>query len=705
MRHWSRLLDAAFVTALCLFSASLSDELLAELQATTIAADLPAAAMLACGHGLVEPASATPELRAFLRRERPSLSCAELAGDGRVARVNLDVRSTRYAVYSLAIAFRVGSISWRTADGYLAAMAGLSMALAYALFRLAVGPVLAAIGVAALILSSHTLAVGLEFRDYGKEFWFIAAWLALGWLLRRGRPRASPAIYLPAGAAGALLGIGLGFRVDLFVIIPAVVAVIVLALRGFDRPALTAKAIGAGAFVLTFVLVGAPILATFSGESSVSHVVVLGVMTPFTEALGIEAPPYDVGDLYADGFAAATIYAHARQVDHDRALGRLGTPAYDRQGVSLLKDLAWRFPADFVIRGLGAARQVIANPFDPDADAEATTIGALRRTPMRLRMLRVRAAADGWLHGHELLLMAAVFLAIAVRDRRLAFVAIALVLYFSSYSMLQFSRRHTFQLDVIPTGMVLIALDAGAALAVSALRPRLGAAKALARSVLFATLAGAALVAAAAAGLTLARAWQQRRVTTLLELTLASPSVDLITTDEALPFPVAHGGPRDTWDAIASWHYITWATPVLLRPAPGAWPAGDGEVLFHAEYLRIELGGAQCAPGIVPIVVKYSSVYRTTDSDYTREFNVPVTNNAQLLVPIFELPGVSHFEGLAVPAGRAACVSRVRRTSPADAVPLPNLFAVLQPDWRAARLYQRLRETPAPPGMLPITRR
>jgi hypothetical protein len=684
MRHVPKLIDVAIMAALCLFSASVGRELLATLQAISMTEAVTPAAMVACGYGLVNPGTPTPELQAFARRERTTLACAEVAGDGRVLPVTKNVASTRYAVYSVALAFRLGGISWRTLDWYLGATAGLSMALAYALFRLAAGRIIATLGVVALIFSNHTLAIALDFRDFGKEFWFIAAWLAIGWLLRRGQPAASPAIYGPAAAAGTLLGIGLGFRVDLVIILPAVVAVIVFALPGVARAALTAKAIGAVIFLATFLVTGAPILGVFSDDSSVSHVVVLGLMTPFTDALGIEPSPYDIGDLYADGFAAASIFAHARLVDHDRKLGIYGTHPYDRQGISLLKDLAWRFPADAVVRALGATRQVIANPFDPDADREAATIGALTRTPARLRILRWRAAADHWLHGHELILIATVFFAIAVRDRRLAVIATLVVLYFSGYSMLQFARRHTFQLDVIPTGMLVVALSAGVSLVSSAIRRRL---RADPKAVFGAVITGAALAALAAAGLTLIRAWQQPHVTALFERTLAAPSVDLAMTREPL---AGSAGPDGQ------------PTGLLLRPAPGAWPEASGEALFHAEYLVLELGGAQCGADMMRLVVRYSSIYHTSDSDYTRGFIVPLTGGVQLLVPIFELPGLSHFDGVSVAVDRAACIHRIHRLSPADGAPLPNLFAVLPANWRSTPLYQRLRDTTAPPGFLPL---
>jgi hypothetical protein len=709
-----RLFDLAIIAAVGLCSASIGYELLDGRRLNTFGEDLPPAVMLACGQGLVDPVAPSPAFQAFRKQERLSLSCAEAAGDGRMQPPNLDIVSTRYEVRSIALALRVFGISWRTLHGGVAVVFALSMSLAYALLRLAVGRTLAVVGIAALLFSNHTLSVALYIRDFGKEIWFFGAWLVIGWLLRRGQPHASPAIYVPACVAGAVLGLGLGFRVDLMIIIPAVISVILFAVRGVTRAALTTKAIAAGGFIITFALTGAPILTTLYSEASLSHAVVLGLMTPFNDALGIDPPVYDVGDLYADGFAASVIEAHAILVDRDRSPGRAGAPsygaAYSRKGNSLLMDIGRRFPADFLVRALGATRQVIANPFDALSGAEAAGIDALTRTPMRLTLLHWRAVAGRWLHGHELLFIAAAFLAVALRDRRLSVVVTLLVLYFSCYSMLQFSRRHTFHLDIIAVGLVLVAISGGVSLVAWLVRPRRGAssigqaAARSARHVALGVLTGAVMVAIAAGAMTAARAWQQRRVTALFERALAAPLLDVPLTREPLPPVAAAEKSRAPWESMVAWRPLAWLNPVLLRPAPGAWPVAGAPAPLHAEYLVIEFGGARCKESVVPIMISYSSTVRSIDTNYTRAFDVPVTNGSRLLVPIIEIPGTSRFDGLVVSGDRAVCVHRVRRVDPPEVTPLPYVFAVLPANWRSTALYQRLTNIPAPSVYTPVIR-
>jgi hypothetical protein len=690
MRGASRLVDAVIVTVVFVSSAGVARDLLAGRRLNTLFEQLPPAVMLACGQGLVAPIAPTAGLRAFQRRERSSVSCAEAVGDGPMRTPDSDVLSTRYAAYSVALAFRVGGIAWRTIDACIAIVFGMSMALVYALFRLVTGRVLSAAGVAMLLFSPHALGVALPFRDFSKEFWFVFAWLGIGVLLRRGRPHASPAIYAPAAAIGMGLGVGLGFRVDMAIIVPAVIAVIAFGLRGMTRQAVKAKMIAASLFLVTYGVIGAPILTTFAVESSLSHVIVLGLITPFTSALGLESPPYDLGDLYSDEFATEAIHVHALLVDRAPRLAPYKSRAYDGQGISLLKHLVRQFPADFVVRGLGATRQVMVNPFDPQAGAEADATAELTRTWAHRQLLRWRKAAAGWLHGYELLFIAAALIVVAVRDRWLAVATTWLVLYFSAYSMLQFSRRHTFHLDVIAVGVMLAAIGGALSLAARLWRARraAGSGGALREFVAPATraaLTGAVLLSVAAGGLMLLRMWQQQGVTGLFERTLAAPTVDMAIRPEPLtPSP-----------------HASWPTAALLRPAPEAWPAGRADIL-HAEYLIIDLGGEQCTAEVMSIMMKYSVVPGALHENFRRTFNLALRSGVQLLAPVLEIPGATHFDGLAVPGDRVACVRRIRRVSPPDAVPLPNVFAVLTPGWRSAPLYQRLRDTPALPGELVV---
>lgn len=707
----TRALDAVLLMAIFIASTNLGLQFLTDRQINTLGDMLPRAAMVACGHGLSTPATTTAAFEACARRDQASIACDAVAGGEAPTPQGGFTMGYRYAIYGVAAAIRVAGLSWRTLDLYAAGLFGLSMTAAYVLFRLALGRLLSVLGVIALACSSHLLALGLDLRDYGKELWFIALWAALGWLLRSGRPEASRRIYAPACAAGVLLGIGIGFRIDLTVFAPVFAATVLLGLAGWTRPALKAKAAAIGLFAATFGLIGAPILTTLAAGSNSAHVILLGMMTPFTRALGIDPPPYDLGDLYADGFAYSVIAAHASVVQHQTTLGDLGSALYDRQGSTMLADVARHFPADLLARSIGATRQALAYPFDPVARAEARDIDALDNGRIVRAFTRWSSVVTSMFAGRAVPLALVVLFAVAVRDVRLGLVGALLVLYFGGYSMLQFSRRHTFHLDVLSVGLVLLAIQALGAFArwFAPIASRGVSRDAFAadakRRLAFALALVAGLVAAGGTTFAAARSWQTRHVTDLFDRTLAGPWADVAMTPEPLTI-LDRGTPTATWQGIYAANPGGWTNGVLLRMALPGDDGPTGEVLesSRSEYFLVEIGGGACSPGPVPVALKYSSTRPTIDFEYTREFDVPIAAGqpSRLLFPIYSRRGVSRFEGIAVPAGRSGCVLRAQRADPRSAAPLPILFAVLSPGWRSMPLYQRLNRTAAAALQMPV---
>jgi hypothetical protein len=701
------LFDAALAAAVFVVSLSLGVEVLADLSTNMISYTLPAAAMAACGRGLAAPGAVTPGFAAFVKRARPSTSCDDVIG--RAAPLPPDAFSMgyRYAIYSVAAALRVGGLSWKTLDWYVATLFAVSMTLTYLLFRMAVGPVLAAGGVGALIFSNHVLAVALDLRDYGKQVWFASLWVVLTWLLARGLPRVSRAILLPVCVAGVILGVGIGFRGDLLIFLPVFLAVVFLALPGWTGRALATKAMAMATFLMAFGLAGWPILSTLGGGSNFAHFAVLGLSAPMTRAMGIEAPAYDAGDLYADGFAYMQIAAHAVVSKGEHEIGTLSTKLYDRQGTALVTDVVRHFPADFIARGFGATRQILAYPFDPIVEWDVAHSETLNRGFLRLHLVVWRVRLSHLLHGWELYLAAIAFLAVAVRDIRKALIGASLVLYFCGYSLIQFGRRHTFHLDVVTIAAFVIALG-GALSAIDWIARELRSGRSLrsvaahsARRLLPPVVAALTLLAAGGGVLWLVRHWQQRHVTALLDRTLEAKWTPAEVTREPLaPFLRDRHEPLTEWFAwglhrmdpqpTGDW----WSSAMLLRvnPARTDDSVTDNARTIRASYMLVEMGGSACAAGTVPIVALYSSSTPTIDADYTRAFYPAVDGAAgtsRLVLPILESDR-TRFEGFAVAAERAGCVQRVLRASSPRAIPLPVLFASLAPDWRSKPLYQRL---------------
>jgi len=228
------------------------------------------------------------------------------------------------------------------------------------------------------------------------------------------------------------------------------------------------------------------------------------------------------------------------------------------------------------------------------------------------------------------------------------------------------------------------------------------------RRLLPAVATGLTLVLAVSACTWLARVWQQRHVTALLDRTLDSQWSPIRITREPLePFLEQRSDPLTEWfDSQLRGNDpqhppVWWSSALLLRaePARGEQAATDDRDTVRASYVRVEMGGAGCAVGRVPIVALYSSSIPSTDHDFTQVFYAEVRGSpgrARLLMPIIEEPGTSRFEGFALAADRVDCVQHVLRASRPSEIPLPILFAVLSDDWQSMPLFQRLASNLSP---------
>jgi len=684
--------DCIIVLAIFAASATVAHRFIegAGIRTFTEYESLPAA-MIACGKGFTRPAAESAALVEFYMRRSGSLSCEDLT-DGRP--VFPITRAERYAVYGAAVAFRLGGVSWRSLDAYMGTLFGLAMALAYGLFRLAARRVPAVLGVGCLVISGHLLGL-VSVRDYPKEPCFFAAWLTLGWLLKRGRDGASKALLFPAAVGGTVLGLGLGFRPDVLICVPVFVVVIMLAVPGYTRDKLKVKAAALAAWAFALVVAGFPILSSFTEGGNFAHVVVLGLTTSFERTLGLERPVYDIGGTYSDGYAYTLVAAHAANVEPDAdpvTFATFGTARYDRLGARLLSDLAAHFPSDVLTRALAATAQVLRYPFDPVARHYFDLGNSLfDSVPSHKHWAESIGEVLTVFHGQAILLTVLVLLAIAVRDWRLGVLTGLLLMYFSGYTMLQFSRRHTFHLDLIPIGVLVIALDFVVDWAVHAwrfARGRLTEGRVNAQwAVRFRSglIAMGALAGVVFAVLFSVRFWQQRHVTSLIERTLAVSWEAVETAPES---PLDMSEPR--YAAFLS----KWPSALIWR-VPTSADSSDDESKLEVNYLQVEIGGAACGQSMVLVAPVYAGSRHTVDREYTRVLEVRTDPNGAptlLLMPAFYQHGSSWtgFEGIAVPTDSRSCVGGIRRAASTNAVPLPTLTAVLTPDWRSRPLYQRM---------------
>jgi hypothetical protein len=183
-------------------------------------------------------------------------------------------------------------------------------------------------------------------------------------------------------------------------------------------------------------------------------------------------------------------------------------------------------------------------------------------------------------------------------------------------------------------------------------------------------LTGSIIVVAGA--LVVARAYQQRHVTTLLEHYLEAPT-EMLTLDST------RVGEHE----------------VLLR---GSELSDSSRTGVAADYLVVEIVRRNCARLLAPITFRYAAMSSFTDLSQRIYVPVPdVDAPFRVFFPVYSSPG-ARFAGLELTEADTDCIASVRRVRDLDRLPV-LLNLTLPPDWRQMKLYQTLTnwESPSAP--------
>ncbi|PYR42928.1 MAG: hypothetical protein DMF93_04430 [Acidobacteria bacterium] len=369
------------------------------------------AVMVACGKGFVVARPQVPEMVAFLQQRVDRFSCDAITPQTALGTEEVFQQGPwLYLMLTVGWAWRLLGVSWSALGPLFAAMFGTTIAAAYLIFRLGVGPLLAAIGAAGLSTSRIHLKFLPILRDYAK----------------------APTI---AALYGATLGIGYGFRTDFLAYIPSFFVTLALFAPGGLLRNLQIKAAAAAVCVAAFLLAAWPAISTLAASKPGCqwHVVILGFARQFDRPLGVESAPYEVGREYLDEWAYTTVTSYAARAHPGIGHIEYCEVAYGGATRAYLLDVAKRFPADLIVRAYGSVLRIVELPFLPVEGWYADD-----------RPLDWNAG-----HGSGLVIVLAAALVAAAIDRRIGLFVIFVLIYFGGLPAIQFSERHFFHFEFI----------------------------------------------------------------------------------------------------------------------------------------------------------------------------------------------------------------------------------------------------------------
>lgn len=531
---------------------------------------------------------------------------------------------------------------------FQAAMFGLTCTMAYLIFRAGFPMVLALAGAAAFVLSeTHLRMIGLLI-EYSKAPWILAIVLMCIVILRHQGTNAR--LYWASLALGAVGGIGIGFKPDVLAVLPLAVATPLLFARSNSPSWFRPRVIAAALVVVGIVATGGPMLYRnfFAATGSLLPVQLLGGQDFETEALYAIRPLYDYGVIYDDPHITWLINSYGQRVLGYQAVFAFFSREMQDMASSLLLSLWTTFPADLFLR-------VIAGT---------------------MRVLR--------LNGFPMWVAIAGLFVIFVRSRREGWFAALTIVYLSAYVSLVFQLRHIFHLEFISwflLGAVISAAWVGAAALVrGAASRRVAELAAQLRTyqepVLQAALAMVAIGVVTVATLAAVRAYQQQRVTGLVERYQGASHEDraftIVRNDKEVIIRAADLSLRD-------------------RPAP------DSDALPPvADYLRLTF---RCS-GERSIAVRMKYLAPVLDSsNWNRTFQVLCAGagtESTMMLPVYQIAPSFIFDGLTMTSDDAASLVSVA-TIRHDANVALWLNLLIPANWRERSWYETLRQPPAMP--------
>lgn len=584
------------------------------------------AVMIACGKGMVVARPQIPAMVPFLLRQVDRFSCDAIPADAPLGTEELfQVGTWRYLMLAVGLTWRVVGVSWSALGPLFGVLFGLTIAAAYLTFRLGMSPPLALAAAIALRFSVMHLKFLPILRDYAKAPFALMLVFVMG-LLVAGAASWKRVLTI-AAAYGAITGIAYGFRMDFAAFIPPFIVALLFFLEGGPARHLGLKAAAASVALASYLIAAWPVLSTLEqARSGCSwHVILMGFSDVLDAPLGVDRPPYELSREHLDEYTFTMVTSHA--AGRNPGIGNFPWcgQKYSIASRNYLFTLATIFPADFLVRTYASIRRVVELPFSPvpgidDDDGRTVDWGAG--------------------HGVGMAIVAAAIALTIAGNVRVGLFLIFFLVYFGALPVVEFEHRHFFYL-------IFMTWWAGGFLAQTAI-------DGIPRQPLhwqFAVAIPLGLLAAFAALLWAARAYQQPMVRELLSAYVSAPR-EAIPTDHLQP------------------------AATRIRTAPHTDPE-------TADFIAVALNGARCDEQAT-VAFRYDDPARRA---YGRVFHLPADSRrdglTQIFMPVYEGFGRIEF-------GKAAdgCVDGVYRVRNPERLPL-LLEAVLSPAWRRQPLYQR----------------
>ncbi len=423
---------------------------------------LPGAIHFALGRGIGvahEKEAGFPELEAFLTSKSASIPRTAWPEAGTHAKGGGHFLYMHYylVAYLGSIFYLLGISVWSFRIACIL-MHVVSMLALYGIFRLMMGRLLS-VALVSSLSSLHACLVMLPvLRDLAKAPFILVSLLYTGILVKDSvKPRR---LYGGAILLGAVIGVGYGFRQDVFVCLPLALFCILAASRPVCAHPWRARLLAGLALSAMFTVCAMPVLKGNRevGGTITVHTLFQGVMRCAEDNARFYSDSYDYGYLNYDHPVTAQIRAYAKRTGDSYPLYDL-TPAYGEVGGRMFREFMRAYPADLAGRVPAVLDSLAAIPAGSfqwmrehsETVSEGRLYGGQWLEPVQRAMGRFFDTCG-------LIILLAALGVLAAHSFRAAALMVVFLAYFSVYPSTLFEFRHYFYLAFVPfffSGMLI----------------------------------------------------------------------------------------------------------------------------------------------------------------------------------------------------------------------------------------------------------
>ena len=635
------------------------------------------AVMVACGYEFAQPVPEPRAMTEYLAAQRPAFDCADIPASVVMGAPTLFQQFHKYLLLAVAGAWALGGVSWAALQPLYGLVLGVTGLAAYALCRSAMGRPLSLVCAALMMLTPLQLFNLPHLRDYIKAPFFLGVLALLVWQILVARFSKSTLAW--SAVAGALTGIGMGFRIDIVTLAPLYLLSIAVFFPGKPLANLPMKGASVLAFMLALVLCAAPVFSnSLSGGGNMPHVLVLGLMGEFDPKLGLASSFYGLGYHYLDMYASTLLNGYATLGGYTGEVIGYPTPEYAQLGMRYYADIAATFPADMATRFLAAAWKILHLPV-----TSFVTYEDLYFFYDDFINPRLWTFAHHWLWNLiSFSVLCSALLIILRRGLRLGIAAMLILLFLAGYPFLQFGIRHYFYLQVVGlwlAGLVLQTLAGKLVRAWAAHRSGSGI-----RAALFALDEDSRV------------SWKRASIQFAM-LFIVLPGVVFwglraYQASHTLPLFEAYANAKT--EPLAGIERTR--SSDVLRMAPQGLFAPLGSPLTGVPKARIEFLAAdfdQRRCGRDSVHVKYAYEFNSPVYDFNQRVSLGIDQQTRVVFPVFQRDGQFRFSGVEMPAIEAPCLVDLTRIADPQKLKLPLTFR-FSGNWRDLPRYREIAERP-----------